>query len=128
MKNRFRSSLLNNRALSIRNLRKLTSGCRVMLTCAGGCGKTHVVRVGKIGPGHVFVCNDRATRDQCRRNVPLVLDNGAVQILHHQSAGCLTGVTYRNKGPKATAKAIVKSLIRAFVHPFPSRMGRTARR
>lgn len=65
----------------------------VTLTCAGGCGYTHRVRLSRIKVGEVFICDKKETRSQCRARLP-VYRNGRGVEFHHQQAGAMCGVTW----------------------------------
>ncbi|MGL5482061.1 MAG: hypothetical protein ACRDC7_09220 [Aeromonas veronii] len=67
----------------------------ITLTCAGGCGYTHRVRLSRIRVGEVFICDRQTTRSQCRANMP----RRGVQF-HHQQAGAMAGVTWAPKPMK----------------------------
>lgn len=79
----------------------------VEFECAGGCGKTVRVRASKMGPGNLFICGDRHTRDACLSTFPRAIE-GRVRVEHHQSAGHMTGLTWEDKGRRAALKATIK--------------------
>lgn len=88
----------------------------INVTCAGGCGYSHRVRLSNLKRGTVFICDKKETRGQCREVVLKALDGRGVQF-HHQQAGSMCGVTWRRKPVKAPAQPVI---LETTLGPAPS--------
>ncbi|APU01151.1 hypothetical protein [Aeromonas phage 32] len=94
----------------------------VEMPCAGGCGKTVRVKLKNMGPGNIFVCNDRDTRDQCHHEIPHAV-HGLTAIVHLQSAGHFAGVQYVDLGRWSAFKASCKDVWAGIIFPIKAGLG-----
>lgn len=93
----------------------------ITLTCAGGCGYTHRVRLSRIKVGEVFICDKKETRSQCRARLP----KKGIEF-HHQQAGPMCGVTWKKPvmlprlepGAKLPLETMVEPVIRPPLRPI----------
>ncbi|MGL5286145.1 MAG: hypothetical protein ACRC8D_08400 [Aeromonas sp.] len=103
-----------HRKFGIRERERGNADPIIPVVCSGGCNQVHRVRASKMRTGNVFVCNDRATRDQCQRSLPRAVA-GKVRVIHPQSAGKMAGVTWEDKGRLAAFKAACADVGDSFI-------------
>lgn len=94
----------------------------VEMPCAGGCGKTVRVKLKNMGPGNLFVCNDRDTRDQCHHEIPSAV-HGLTAVKFPQSAGHFMGIQYQDLGRWAAFKATCKDAWAGITFPIKAGLG-----
>lgn len=91
----------------------------VQVVCCGTCNKVERMKVGNLKTGNVFVCNDKNSREACRRSLPRVI-HGKVRVIHPQQAGRFSGVTYEDQGRVAAFKAACADVADGFIQSLTS--------
>ncbi len=68
---------------------------KVIVFCAGGCGRSVALRKSRIIPADFYVCNSRADGNKCEASVMTQRPADMLAVVEFNAAAHFTGITFK---------------------------------